>query len=154
MQLALVAARADRGVVRLHREAWPITAYYWLYTRYARRVLHFNAFHFDISRYVSLCSSQTRLSSHRKLRHAPPTSNNSSRNFYFNRLPRLWKSLPLLDISLSIPTIITKLYQHFWGHFSAIFDPDNLCSYHYLCPCANSSSLPVTYNYNFDSSLL
>ena len=48
MQLALVAARADRGVVQLqlHREAWPITAYYWLYTRYALRVLHFSAFHY------------------------------------------------------------------------------------------------------------
>ena len=108
--------------------------------------------YFDISRYVSFCSGQTRLSSHRKLRHAPPTSNNSSRNFYFNRLPRLWNSLPLLDISQSISTIKTKLYQHFWDHFTANFDPDNLCSYHYLCPCANCSSLPVTYN--FDSSLL
>ena len=47
MQLARVAARADRGVVQLHREAWPITAYYWLYTRYAPRVLHFSAFHFS-----------------------------------------------------------------------------------------------------------
>ena len=46
MQLARVAAGADRGVVQLHREAWPITAYYWLYTRYAPRVLHFSAFHY------------------------------------------------------------------------------------------------------------
>ena len=44
MQLSRVTARTDR-VVRLHREAWPITAHYWLDTRYAPRVLHFSAFH-------------------------------------------------------------------------------------------------------------
>ena len=44
MELARVAARTDRGL-QLHREAWPLTAHYWLDTRYAPRVLHFSAFH-------------------------------------------------------------------------------------------------------------
>ena len=62
MQLALVAARADRGVVQLqlHREAWPITAYYWLYTRYAPRVLHFSAFHFVVAAEFCMCVSWAR----------------------------------------------------------------------------------------------
>ena len=108
--------------------------------------------HFDISTFVSFSSSETRLASHFKLRHAPTSTNNTARNFYFNRLPRLWNSLPLLDINQSISIIKTKLYQHFWEKFSAKFDADNLCSYHYLCPCANCCSLPVSYN--FDNSLL
>ena len=108
--------------------------------------------YFDISRYVSFSSGPTRLSSHLKLRHASAATNNSSRNFYFNRLPRLWNSLPLLDIDQSIPTLKFKLYQLFWSHFTAKFDPANICSYHFLCPCAHCSSLPITYN--FDGSLL
>ena len=104
--------------------------------------------HFDISRFVTFCSGCTRLASNLKLKHSLVTTNNSTRNFYFNRLPRLWNSLPLIDISQSLSTIKIKLYKHFWNHFMANFDPDNLCSYHYLCPCANCSSLPVSYNFN------
>ena len=55
MQPARVAARTGRGVVQLHREAWPITAYYWLYTQYAPRVLHFSAFHSNSIGFSSLC---------------------------------------------------------------------------------------------------
>ena len=104
--------------------------------------------HFDISRFVTFCSGCTRLASSLKLKHSLVTTNNSTRNFYFNRLPRLWNSLPLIDISQSLSTIKIKLYKHFWNHFTANFDPDNLCSYHYLCSCANCSSLPVSYNFN------
>ena len=39
MELAHIAARTVRGV-QLHREAWPISAHYLTYTRYARRVWH------------------------------------------------------------------------------------------------------------------
>ena len=66
--------------------------------------------HFDISRYGS---GWTRLSSHLKLRHASAATSNSSRNFFFKRLPRLWNSLPHLDINQSIPT-------NFIGTFGAI----------------------------------
>ena len=103
---------------------------------------------YDISRFVTFCSGCTRLASNLKLKHGLVTTNNSTRNFYFNRLPRLWNSLPLIDISQSLSTIKMKLYKHFWNHFTANFDPDNLCSYHNLCPCANCSSLPVSYNFN------
>ena len=71
--------------------------------------------HFDITKYVTFCSGRTRLASHLKLRHVLATTNNSSRNFYFNRLPRLWNSLPLIDISQSLSTIKKKLYWHFWN---------------------------------------
>ena len=103
--------------------------------------------HFDITRYVTFSSGLTRLATGRKLRHLP-VSSNSTRNFYFNRLPRLWNSMPIIDIEQSIPVIKRKLYQHFWNHFVEKFNPDTICTYHYLCPCSNCTSLPVYYNYS------
>ena len=103
--------------------------------------------HFDISRYVTFSSGNTRFASSVKLRHSL-VYNNSTRNFYFNRLPRLWNSLPVIDIEQSIPVIKRKLYQHFWEHFQQNFDPDIICSYHYLCPCSKCCSLPICYNYS------
>ena len=108
--------------------------------------------HFDISRFVTFCSGQTRSASYVKLKHVLVTTNNSTRNFYFNRLPRLWNSLPRIDMSQPITSIKSKLYKLFWNHFTTNFDPGNVCSFHYLCPCAKCWSLPVSFN--FDSSLL
>ena len=101
--------------------------------------------HFDISRFVTFCSGKTRSASCDVL----VATNNSTRKFYFNRL---WNSLPPIDMSQSMTTIKKKLYKHFWNHFTTNFDPDNVCSFHYLCPCAKCSSLPVSLN--FYSSLL
>ena len=67
--------------------------------------------YFDISTYVSFSSGQTRLFSHLKLRHASAATSNSSRNFYFNWLPQLWNSLPLLDINQSIPTNFISTFE-------------------------------------------
>ena len=96
---------------------------------------------FNIENYISFSISKTR-SSYLKLRHAIPKCNLQG-NFFFNRLPRLWNSLPLLDISMSIPSIRAKLRDHFWNHFIAHFDSNNVCTYHYLCPCLTCAKLPV-----------
>ena len=71
--------------------------------------------HFNIEDYIQFNVSNTRSSSYLKLRHSI-SQNNLQGHFFFNRLPRLWNSLPLLDISLSIPSIRTKLREHFWNH--------------------------------------
>ena len=92
--------------------------------------------------YIQFNVSNTRSSSYLKLRHSI-SQNNLQGHFFFNRLPRLWNSLPLLDISLSIPSIRTKLREHFCNHFIAHFDSNNVCTYHYLCPCVNCTKLPV-----------
>ena len=97
---------------------------------------------FNIEDYIQFNISNTRSSSYLKLRHSIPKSNLQG-HFFFNRLPRLWNSLPLLDISLSIPSIRAKLRNHFWNHFIAHFDSNNACTYHYLCPCLNCAKLPV-----------
>ena len=103
--------------------------------------------HFDIKRFFTFFSGCTRLASCSKLSHAR-VCNNKSRNFYFNRFPRLWNSLPIIDVSQSIPTIRKKLYNHFWNRFLDKFDHNYTCTYHYLCPCTHCSSLPVSYNFS------
>ena len=97
---------------------------------------------FHIEDYIQFDISKTRSSPYLKLRHSIPKSN-LQRHFFFNRLPRQWNSLPFLDISLSIPSIQAKLREHFRNHFIAHFDSNNVCTYHYLCPCLNCAKLPV-----------
>ena len=58
---------------------------------------------FDITRYVSLSSSNTRSNS-RKLSHTRQATN-TRKHFYFNRLVHLWNAFPTIDLSLSSDTI-------------------------------------------------
>ena len=97
---------------------------------------------FNFENYIQFNISKTRSSSYLKLLHSAPKSNLQG-HFFFNRLPRLWNSLPLIDISLSIPSIRVKLREHFWNHFTTHFDSNNVCTYHYLCPCLHCAKLPV-----------
>ena len=103
--------------------------------------------YFDILNYVTFCSSHTRSSTHFKLRHSL-AKKNSVRHFYFNRIPRLWNSLPYIDIDQPIATIKLKLKKFLWCHFIKNFNPNNLCTYHYLCPCAKCSLFPVSYHFS------
>ena len=103
--------------------------------------------HFMISDFVCFSSSHTRQATFFKLRHSKATSN-ASRYSYFNRLPRLWNSLPCIDLDLSVATIKYNLKHFFWQHFITKFDPENVCSYHFLCPCNKCSMLPVTLNFD------
>ena len=98
--------------------------------------------HFDVFNFLECCHHSTRSSSSFKLRHSL-SKNNTQGNFYFNRISRLWNSLPPLDINLSLPVIKSILRDHFWNHFISHFNPHNICSYHYLCPCRSCSKLPV-----------
>ena len=97
---------------------------------------------FNVEDYISFSISNTRSLSYLKQRHANPKCNIQG-HFYFNTLPQLWNSLPLIDISLSIPSIRAKLRDHFWNHFVVHFDSNNVCTYYYLCPCLNCAKLPA-----------
>ena len=103
--------------------------------------------YFNISEFVLFSSSNTRSSAHLKLKHSIP-KNNTLRQFYFNRIPRLWNSLPRFDLDLSIATIRSKLQHFFWNHFISNFDSNNICTYHYLCPCRSCSMLPISLHFN------
>ena len=78
---------------------------------------------FDISEYVIFCSGSTRSSVGFKLVHSF-SRNNKIKHFYFHRLPRLWNSLPTIDINQS--RLIKRKFQSFlWNHFIDHFDPNN-----------------------------
>ena len=106
---------------------------------------------FNVLDFVTFCSSQTRSSTYFKLRHSF-SRKNSTRHFYFNCLPHLWNALPYIDIHQSVSTIKKKLKEFMWTQFVRNFDSNNMCSYHFVCPCAKCAVLPVSLN--FDTSFL
>ena len=66
---------------------------------------------FNILHFVSFSSSNTRSSSHNKLNHKYSRSN-KIRYSYFVRLPRLWNSLPPIDLNQSFSSIKTYIYRN------------------------------------------
>ena len=102
---------------------------------------------FNIRNHVIFCSSTTRSSYALKPQH-PKSPSNLSRHFFFNRLPRLWNSLPIIDLSLSVSSIKKLLRHFFWDHFVHNFHPDNPCTYHFICPCSRCSSSPIITNFS------
>ena len=60
--------------------------------------------HFNICNFVQFSTISTRSSTFFKLRHSI-CSNKTKSNFYFNRIPRLWNSLPSLDIDLPLSSL-------------------------------------------------
>ena len=103
--------------------------------------------YFNISDYVTFCSANTRSSVHLKLKYTK-TKTNLLGQFYFNRIPRLWNSLPQIDTSMAIPTLRCKLHTFFWNHFIENFNPTNVCSYHFVCPCQKCCRLPIRNCFN------
>ena len=68
---------------------------------------------FNITDFLTFTSNKTRSSSNFKLQHIR-SSNNLTRNFYFNRFPRLWNALPSININCSI-SIIKSTIKSFFG---------------------------------------
>ena len=103
---------------------------------------------FNILDFIRFVTSKTTSSSFNKLKHTFCCSS-LSRHFYFNLLPRLWNSLPSIDLDQSLDTIKCKLKQVFWNHFLNHLNPDNICTFHFLCPCSSCTYhhvLPFTYS--------
>ena len=96
---------------------------------------------FNISMYTSFSVNPTRSGSYRKLVQ-PLVKSNRDKQFYFNRLPYLWNSLPPIDLSLSLSSIRLKLIDIFWDSFLKSFNPDILCTYYFSCPCHNCFQQP------------
>ena len=105
--------------------------------------------YFDISKYVSFCSHHTRSSSHFKLRHSL-SKKHSVRHFVFSieYLDFGILFLIIIDVDLSLSVIKLKLHRFFLNHFLLHFDPYNLCSYHFLCPCSKCYECPISYQFN------
>ena len=54
---------------------------------------------FDVHDFITFSCTKTRSCTFFKIRHSK-SNNNIQSNEYFNRIPRLWNSLPLIDIEL------------------------------------------------------
>jgi len=98
---------------------------------------------FDITNYVSFATRNTQLSIHHKLNQTR-SSDNTTEKFYFNRLPRLWNYLPVINTELSPSAIKYKLRNYLWSRFITNFNPDNKCSFSFLCSCINCSKQSKT----------
>lgn len=99
------------------------------------------ASHFNISDYFTFSSNATRSRTHMKMHHSR-TTNNISLHSFFNRLPRLWNTLPPIDLSEPTALIKRKLTLVFKSHFTNNFLPSSPCSFHLLCPCNSCSRTP------------
>ena len=63
---------------------------------------------------------------------------------------------PALNINQSISSIKRSIHQFLWDHFMQHFNSDNVCTYHFLCPCSKYLhfikvflSSCILFNYNF-----
>ena len=89
---------------------------------------------FNIRNYITFSSSSTRSLGYKLQHHFART--NTSRHFFFNRLPRLWNSLPNLNLlNVSPSQGVLSLKQFYWSHFITHFNSSNPCNYHFRCPC-------------------
>ena len=109
--------------------------------------LKFPTNNFNIRDYISFSTTNTRSSSGHKLLHMHHSSN-TNRHFFFHRIPRLWNSIPVIDLTLSVITIKIKLADLFWSNFVQNFDVNDHCTLHFLCPCSKCYSLPPRVNFS------
>ena len=90
--------------------------------------------HFNILDYLKFSNSNTRFSTSNKLYHVF-SPNNTLQNFYFTRLPRIWNSLPSINLNLSVASIKHLIKTAMWNHFIVNFNSDDPCTFHFRCPC-------------------
>ena len=89
-----------------------------------------------VPEFISFTSANTRSGHHRKLQyHYRRTS--PARHFYFNRVVKLWNTLPPINIDLSYTSIKRFLTSILWKRFLLNFDPTNACTYQLICPCCH-----------------
>ena len=92
--------------------------------------------HFNIFNFIQFVSSNTHSSSASKLKRIlPHSSQNCIHFFYFNRVVRIWNSLPVINLSLSASTIKLKIKAFLWEYFLTEFDPSRTCTWFLCCPC-------------------
>ena len=102
----------------------------------------FPSSHFDIKDYVNFCNHSTRSTTSNTY-----SSTNKQKNHYFNRSPKIYNALPILDCNSPFNTIKAALKKYFWKNVITNFNNDDLCTYHFVCPCYDCSKLPQPTNF-------
>ena len=88
--------------------------------------------HFNIKE-ISFSASTTRSGHFNKMVHSLARKSKNG-HFYFNRLSRLWNTVPPVDLTSSAEQL--DLIRN---HFNNNFNPSNPCMFHFLCPCFKCS---------------
>ena len=110
--------------------------------------LQYSSDHFDIFQFIQFTSNNTRASSAGKLRCTlPHSSTNFIHFFYFNRVVKIWNSLPIINRSLPTSTIKSQIKNFLWSHFTSNFDPNNTCTWFLCCPCSSCHGI-TSINYS------
>ena len=60
---------------------------------------------------------------------------------FFNRVIRIWNSLPYIDMQLPYSSIKKHILNIFWQYFLQSYAIDYPCSWCIACSCANCSNL-------------
>ena len=79
--------------------------------------------HFDISQHIQFASHSTRAASTHRLSYLSTTSSSYHKSS-FNKIIRLWNSMPVIDLTLSLSNIKTLLTNYLWTNFGANFISD------------------------------
>ena len=102
---------------------------------------------FILSEYIHFAQSSTRSSSTGKITASSPCTPrlnvNSTRHFYFNRIIKIWNSLPPLDLDCPMSSLKSRLKDLYWDYFIDHFCVDSPCSWYRVCPCNNCALLPA-----------
>ena len=96
---------------------------------------------FDIKDFISFNTSSTRYGSHLKLCH-PRASSTNHHHFYY----KIMESYASNRYIITFTCHKANLTKYLWNHFTANFNSDNSCPYHYLCPCYQHSRQPTSFN--------
>ena len=94
----------------------------------------------NIHKYISFVTTSTRARTNNRLK-PNFVKTSTAKHFYFNRVIKLWNSIPsnTLDLSLSYNTLKVHLYNYLWSSFVNSFDPD--ITFHHICPCSRCSNI-------------
>ena len=87
---------------------------------------------FNILNYISFTNTNTRSSTKNKMSYNFKRTT-IGRHFYFNRIIRLWNSLPEFDLQKSVLRLKSQLKNITWNYFITNFDPQITCTF----PCSN-----------------
>ena len=81
---------------------------------------------FNVNNHIKFVTGNTHSALSNKLQQTRST-NIISKNFYFIRLPRIWNTLPIIDLNDHPTRIKNKLTEYLWKHFLRNFNPAITC---------------------------
>ena len=99
---------------------------------------------FNITDFISFADGNIRPSTRGKMIHVR-NNNNTSRHFFFNRIPRLWNALPPMNLSLSITTNKRKVYNFYEHIFYLTFNMiTRVATFHFYAHVVDAPTHPVS----------